>query len=71
MRTIEIPASRPYRVLIGRGLLSQAGELIRAVSDAGTAVIVSGEHVYPLYGAELERALEGGGFRLLHWVHPS
>jgi 3-dehydroquinate synthase len=71
MRTVEIPASCPYRVLIGRGLLSQAGELIRAVSDASTAVIVSGEHVYPLYGSELERALERGGFRLLHWVHSS
>lgn len=71
MRTVQIPASRPYRVLIGRGLLSQAGERIRSVSDAGTAVIVSGEHVDPLYGAELERALESAGFRVLRWTHPS
>lgn len=71
MRTVEIPASRPYRVLIGRGLLSQAGEHIRSISDAGTAVVVSGEHVYPLYGAELEHALECAGVRVLHWIHPS
>ncbi len=71
MRTVEIPASRPYRVLIGRGLLSQAGKLIRTVSDAGTAVIVSGEHVYPLYGAKLERTLTCAGFRVLRWIHAS
>lgn len=71
MRMIEIHASKVYQVVIERGLLAQAGELIRTLTWAGTAVIVSGENVAPLYGDALCDSLRGAGFRVLRWIHPS
>ena len=66
-----IHASKEYRVLIGRDLLPRAGALMRPVSQARNAVVVSGERVYPLYGKALERSLTEAGFRVLRWIHPS
>ena len=70
MKTIPISASRDYDVLIASGLLDQAGEHLRAVSRAETAVIVSGDRVFPLYGERVKGSLEGAGFRVLSFVFP-
>ena len=43
MKTVTVSASRSYEVLIGNGLLDEAGQRIRAVSRAETAVVVSGD----------------------------
>ena len=50
MRSIHIKASREYDVLVERGLLDRAGELLREVSAPGMAAIVSDNTVYALYG---------------------
>ncbi len=71
MRIVDVHASREYRVLIGRGLLSQAPGRIREISKTNTVVLVTGEHVFPLYGERLQRELSRAGFRVLTWVHPS
>ena len=71
MRKIEVKASREYAVEICPGLLDRAGELLRALSGAGTAVIVTGEHVAALYAPRLRASLERAGFRVLLWTHPS
>lgn len=71
MRRIEVKASRDYAVEIGPGLLDRAGELLRPLSGAGTAVIVTGEHVAALYAPRLRASLERAGFRVLQWTHPS
>ena len=47
MTVVQVQASRSYEVLIGEGLLKEAGERIRAVTRAGTAVIVAGDIVWP------------------------
>ena len=70
MRSVRVEASRCYEVLIGRGLTDEAGERIRCVSRAETAVIVAGDHVWPLYGARVQRSLEAAGFRVLHYLLP-
>ncbi len=67
---IHIPASSPYDVLIGRGLLGEAGEKIRSVSGASSAVIVSDDNVFPLYGERLEASLGAAGFRTGRFVLP-
>ena len=71
MKTIEIHASRPYKVSIQAGLLDRTGELLRERNEAETACLVSGERVNALYGDRLERALLAAGFRVLRFVHPS
>ncbi len=68
---VEIKASRHYSVQIGEGLLDAAGVLLREKTAAGTACVVSGEHVGGLYGERLAHSLEAAGFRALRFVHPS
>lgn len=71
MTTVRVHASRDYEVKIAHGLLGEAGAQLRPVTRAKTAVIVSGEHVFPLYGARLRASLEAAGFRVLAYMHPS
>ena len=70
MKTVSVKASRSYEVLIGRGLLVEAGECIRAVTKAETAVIVAGDHVRPLYAGRVQASLERAGFRVLVYEIP-
>ena len=55
MIRIPVEASRNYEVLIERGLLDRAGTEVRAATRAGSAVLVAGENVWPLYGARRDR----------------
>ena len=71
MSVVTVHASRTYEVRIERGILDRAGELLRPLTEAGTAVIVSGERVMPLYGDRLERSLRRAGFSVIRWIHPS
>lgn len=56
MQTIHVQASRPYDIVIGRGLLDKAGAMARQVNSGARALIVSDSHVAPLYA---DRVLAG------------
>ena len=71
MKTIEVHASRSYSIHIASGLLDSAGELIRPLVSGRRAVVVSGEHVFRLYGMPLCSALERAGFQTLGYMHRS
>lgn len=72
MRTVEVAASGKYEVLIGSGLLEQAGELVRQVlPKAEKLAIISESTVWPLYGDGLRSRLEGAGFEVVGYVLPS
>lgn len=71
MREVRIRASRAYTVHIEAGLLSRVGELLRPLTRAQKACIVSGERVDALYGERLEQSLRAAGFAVLRWRHPS
>ena len=71
MRTIPIPASRPYDVLMARGLLSAAGEKLRAVCPkAETAFLLTDDHVAPLYEKTVADSLSSAGFAVSSFVMP-
>ncbi len=70
MKHVTVNASKTYDVLIGRGLLDEAGERIRSVCGADTAVIVAGDRVWPLYGERLSRSLAAAGFHVEHIIIP-
>ena len=70
MKTVHIPASRQYDVLIGRGLLQSAGAQIRGVTKASAIMIVSDDAVWPLFGETVQRSLEAEGFRVCTFVFP-
>ena len=71
MREVRIHASRAYTVHIEAGLLDRVGALLRPITRAQKACIVSGERVDRLYGDRLERSLLATGFSVLRWRHPS
>lgn len=71
MKTIHVPASREYDVLIERGLLDRAGgEIARVLPKARRAVIVCGERVSKLYAARLAASLSHAGLATAEFCYP-
>ncbi len=64
-------ASLTYEVLIEKEILGNAGSLIREITSAPTAVVVSETNVFPLYGEKLVSSLENEGFNVISFVFPA
>lgn len=60
--------ARGYDIVIGPGLLAQAGPAIAAVSRGRRAFIVTDENLAPLALAPVRESLEGAGFSVLSEV---
>ena len=72
MKKVSVNApSASYEVKIGPGLLDHLGEEVRACTRAGRAVVVSGEHVFPLYGERAVKSLQKNGIKAESVVFPS
>lgn len=71
MKCITVSASAAYDVLVGRGLLKDAGRIVRAVVNASLAVLVSDSTVDALWGNQTEESLAAAGFRVLRYVFPA
>lgn len=63
MKTITVNASKTYDVIIGNDLLPISGKVIRAVTKASKAVIISDSNVYPLYGNTVLESVKANGFQ--------
>ena len=64
MRCVQVKAGRPYEVVIGRGLMSAAGETIaQALGRTCAAAILTDDTVDALYGAQVARSLSERGKR--------
>ena len=63
--------SAAYEVKIGTGLLDRLGEEVRSRMRAGRAMVVSGEHVFPLYGKRAVESLRKAGIKAEPLVFPS
>jgi len=70
MNRITVKASRNYDVLIGGGILSDAGEYASEVLKSRRTAIVSDDNVYPLYGKTLKSSLENAGFEVKEFIFP-
>lgn len=70
MTAIEVSASKKYQVLISEGFLDSSGELISGLVKGKTAVIVSDDNVFPLYGGRVKASLEKSGFLVKSFVFP-
>ena len=69
METIHVNVKDAYDVLVGPGLLAQAGKLIAgADSKIQKLMIVSDSHVAPLYMSELKASLAAFGFEVFEFV---
>ena len=71
MTTIEVHASKCYRVEIGSGLLPSLGPKTAALGGVKRVCIVSDSNVYPLYGVDCAADLEKAGYSVTVFVFPA
>lgn len=72
MKTIHVGTDRPYDILIGGGLLDQAGPLCRAaLPKAGKLAVITDSTVAPLYLTRVRASLEQSGFQVLCHTVPT
>lgn len=70
MKIVKVNSSRNYEVKIGSGILNDAGKYISEVFTGKTAVVVSDDNVYPLYGDKLKKSLCEAGINTIEFVFP-
>lgn len=68
MITVDIEASKAYKVHIGAGLLAQAGSYARAVLGGEKAAIVTDDTVDRLYAGVVEKSLQAHGYKVVKFV---
>ncbi|HEY9218309.1 MAG TPA: 3-dehydroquinate synthase [Phenylobacterium sp.] len=70
-RTVKVGlGERAYDVVIGNGLLAEAGARIAPFAPRGRVAVVSDETVWALHGQALTQALDTGGLKSLPIVIP-
>ncbi|MBP5255139.1 MAG: 3-dehydroquinate synthase [Lachnospiraceae bacterium] len=70
MRTIRIDTAKSYDVVIGRGLLAEAGTRIRETCGPAACMLVSDDRVFALYGEAVKKSLEEAGIRTAVFTFP-
>ena len=71
MRTIDVPASTPYRVHLGTRLLEETGRIVREAAGGTKAVVVTDSNVGPLYADIVRRSLEQAGYEAHVFTFPA
>ena len=68
MKKLTVNVNDRYDILIEKGLLSQAGVLIKDVLKAKKIVLISDTNVYPIYGDGIKNSLEDAGFQVFTYI---
>ena len=55
-------SKHPYEIIVGNGILSNAGELVREILPAGKCALITDANIAPLYAQTLSRSLDKAGF---------
>jgi 3-dehydroquinate synthase len=72
IQTVSVDlGDRSYPILIGPGLLAEAGQLIRAWAPARQAAIIADENVWRLHGPTLLGSLEAADLPSRHFIIPA
>ncbi len=73
MKKLEVPLSggRGYEILIGRGLLDEAGSRMKAVYHGKNIAVIADSNVAPLYAARVEESLRSAGFAVKTVIFPA
>ena len=69
--TIDVAASKPYRVHVGTGCLDQVGPLVRAACGGAHAAIITDTNVGPLYAEPVRESLEAAGYEVVEHTFPA
>ncbi len=71
-RTVRVAAeSRSYDVRIASNLIQDIGSTIQNLTSAKKCVLVSGEHVFPLYGELALKSIRSAGLDVTEIVFPA
>ena len=70
MAKVTVNTAKPYDILIEKGLLDRAGDLIRQTADGSAVCVVTDDTVDSLYGERLTASLENAGYRWEKFVIP-
>ena len=71
MRTVKVNASTAYDIIIGEGLLAEAGRYCAdALGKPCRLCIVSDDNVAPLYLERVQSSLESAGFSTIKFIFP-
>ena len=68
MQTVKVRASTEYDVLIERGILKRAGELIKEYTGAGRALLITDRTVDGLYSKAALESLKSAGINCEKFV---
>ena len=71
MTELVVSASKKYSVLIGHGLLSEAGHRIASACGGEKALIVTDDIVNSFYADVVMRSLQAAGYKTAEFVFPS
>ena len=70
MKIVNVNASRNYNILIESNIIDSCGRLIREITKAKNAVIITDDTVNALYADRVERSLSTVGFSVFKYVIP-
>lgn len=71
MKTVEVTSSKTYTVHIGAGLMSAAGEYIRAIAPKAERIaLITDDNVDSLHADKVERSLSAAGYDIIKYVLP-
>ena len=71
MRKIHVNTSTPYDITVAFSVLDECGNIIKSVSKASKAVIVTDDIVDALYSEKIIKSLEKSGFNVIKFVFPN
>lgn len=71
MRKVIVSASTEYAILIGRGILGQAGAEIAKRIKPCKAAVITDTTVETLYAAQVEASLQEAGFTTCRFAYPA
>lgn len=61
----------PYRIFVGKNMLSTCGKLLKRAGLTGKVMIVSQPRIAELYGKDLSKALKASGFKVSSHLLPA
>ncbi len=71
MRVVNVNTNTPYDILIERGLIGKVGALVRNVTKAGKAFVITDSNVGALYADVVTESLRESGFDTALFTFPA
>ncbi|MDE5984175.1 MAG: 3-dehydroquinate synthase [Eubacterium sp.] len=71
MKKLTVNVNDSYDILIEKGLLARAGELIKNTLLGNKITLISDTNVYPIYGDGIKVQLEEQGYEVFTYIFPA